>query len=105
MERFRLADLTLQQLSDAMRLTVGQPPDATLAEVLERMKTTAETLVTEYAEAAPESVAHQATIQVCIYLYDNPATALNNAPQQNALRHSGALSLLSSWHISPGVTA
>ena len=94
-----MASLTLQSLSDAMRLTMGQPPDATLAEVLERMKSTAEELIAEYAPNPPEAIAHQAIIQVCGFLYDSPATALNNSPQVNALRMSGAIYLLSPWHV------
>ena len=93
-----MASLTLQSLSDAMRLTVGQPPDAPLAEVIQRMMDTAEELIAEYAPNPPEVVAHQATIEVCKFLYDTQ-TPLNNAPQVNVLRMSGAIYLLSPWHV------
>ena len=81
-----------------MRLTVGQPPDATLAAVLERMKAAAEKLIAEYAPNPPDAIAEQATILVCQFLYDTQ-TPLNNAPQVSAMRMSGALNLLAPWHV------
>ena len=84
---------------------MGLPmPEEPLQSILGRQLGTAQDLVNQYAPTAPELVQNSAIIQICGYLYDATNTALNNAPQVDALAMSGAKSLLSPYHVSPGVT-
>ena len=56
----------------------------------------ADELVKKYAPEAPEHVRNQATIQCASYLYSGWN---GSKPPPDALRHSGAVSLLSRWRV------
>ena len=71
---------------------------------------TAAALVERYAPAAPQAVRDEAVIRTAGYLADQPAASLTMmtlgpmthqfAPaRQSALRHSGAMALLSPWKV------
>ena len=97
--------ITLPDLAAALRLTDGSAmPEEPLQSILARQLGTARELVNQYAPTAPELVQNSAIIQICSYLFDGTSLALNNAPAQDALAMSGAKSLLSPYHVSPGVT-
>ena len=91
--------LTTTALSEA--LAVSQTLAARLLPV-------ASALVSQYTDAAPESIANEATIRVAGWLAEQPAAAVRSestgdistsfAPTHtSALRHSGAMALLSPW--------
>ena len=73
---------------------------------------TAKALVERYAPAAPEAVANEAALRVIGYLFDRSAGLVErssdgltvaSAPGQiSALRHSGAMALLSPWKVRRG---
>ena len=91
--------MTIDELGAALRLTTGEPVEEPTLSILERQLATARELVNAYAPSAPDTTLDSAIIRVCGYLYDAPNTALNNAPQVDILRLSGATSLLSPWHV------
>ena len=81
--------------------------DATTAT---RLLAVARALVDRYAFEAPEPIANEAAIRVVGYLLDQPAAALRTqtvgpltveieTARQSALRHSGAMAMLSPWKI------
>lgn len=70
-------------------------------------------LVENYAPSAPEAVRCEAVIRTAGYLYEQPSGAVRSnregevqtdyAPTHlSALRHSGAMALLSPWRIRTG---
>ena len=80
------------------------------AAVAARLLAVATELVERYAPAAPEAVANEAVIRTSGYLAQHPADARREATvggissgwaptHTSALRHSGAMSLLSPWKI------
>ena len=100
------ATITLPELAVALRLTSDptQPLEEPLQSILLRQLETAREMVNQYANTAPEMVQNSAIVSICSYLFDGSSLALNNAPAQDALAMSGAKSLLSPYHVSPGVT-
>ena len=93
--------ITTAQLAAAIRLTADaavSPPEPQLT-ILHRQLRVAESEIDGYAFAAPDDTKDEAAIRMIGYLYDAPATALNNAPQANPFRFSGAMALLSRWHV------
>ena len=71
---------------------------------------TAATLIERYAPAAPDSIKRESAIRAAGWLKEQPAAAVRSestgdistsfAPSmQSALRHSGAMALLSPWKI------
>ena len=99
------ATITVQELAAALRLTDGSAvPEEPLQTILLRQLETARELVNQYAPTAPDTTLDAAIIQICGFFFDSPSTALNNAPQVNAFRMSGAMAMLAGWHISQGVT-
>ena len=97
--------ITTAELAAAIRLTADAsvaPAEPQLA-ILHRQLRVAESEVDGYAPEAPDDTKDEAAIRMIGYLYDAPNTALNNAPHANAFRFSGAMALLSRWHV-PGST-
>ena len=93
--------ITTAELAAAIRLTADAsvaPPEPQLA-ILHRQLRVAEAEIDGYAPGAPDDTKDEAGIRYVGYLYDAPATALNNAPHANAFRFSGAMALLSRWHV------
>lgn len=79
-------------------------------DTLERLGSTAAALVQRYAPAAPQPVKNEAVIRTCGWLKDQPSAAVRSttvgplsidyAPSNmSALRHSGAMALLSPWKV------
>ena len=91
--------------------------EAQLAEALgvnqalaDRLRPVAVALVERYAPAAPEAIQNEAAVRCAGWLADTPAASLQAeqfgdvsvtwAPGQlSALRHSGAMALLSPWKV------
>ena len=93
--------ITADELATAIRAT---------PEVAARLLAVASELVQRYAPDAPEAVANEAVIRASGYLAQHPSDARREstvggissgwAPTHtSALRHSGAMSLLSPWKI------
>ena len=89
----------------ALATAIRQPAD-----VAARLLTVVAELVENYAEHAPESVQNEAAIRCDGYHAQQPAHACRSttvdgvsppwaATHTSALRHSGAMSLLSPWKI------
>ena len=75
-----------------------------------RLLAVATALVNRYASAAPDAISNEATIRCAGWLAVQPSAAIRSetegdvstsyAPSmQSALRHSGAMSLLSTWKV------
>ena len=67
-------------------------------------------LVTRYAPDAPDAISNEAIIRCAGWLAEQPSTAIRSETEgdirtsyipmmQSALRHSGAMALLSAWKI------
>ena len=80
---------------------------------LRRLGAAASALVERYAPGAPQAIRDEATIRVAGYLKEMPKAPIRSetvgpmtvdyAPSMtNAMRHSGALALLSPWEDPPG---
>ena len=95
--------LTVGELAAAMRLSGDDlsPPSAPQLGILQRDLLTAVDLIDIYAPDAPAHVKDEAAIRLAGYLYDQSPTG---SVSQNPFRHSGAMALLSKFHVSPGVT-
>ena len=93
--------LTTAELAAAIRLTADAavPPPEPQLTILHRQLRVAESEIDGYAFAAPDDTKAEAAIRMIGYLYDAPNTALNNAPQANPFRLSGAMALLHRWHV------
>ena len=93
--------ITAADLATAIRLGTSTEETAQAT----RLLAVATAIVERYAQSAPEAVQNQAVVQVAGYLYDQPA-ASQGAGTANALRNSGAASLLTPWRsIRAGTTA
>ena len=75
-----------------------------------RLLAVASALVTRHAPAAPDAISNEAVIRTAGWLAEQPSAAITSetegdirtsyAPSmQSALRHSGAMALLSPWKI------
>ena len=93
--------ITATELASAIRAT----PD-----VAARLLAVATEQVERYAPAAPEAASNEATIRCAGYLAQQPSDARRSttvggiesswaATHTSALRHSGAMSLLSPWKV------
>ena len=87
--------LTLEQLTDHLRVdrdavNSGDPRRTILVELMQAGTERVEL----YAPDAPKDTQNLALSRVCGYWYDAPATGLNNSPQVDAFRISGAMALL-----------
>ena len=91
--------LTIDALAAALRLTTGEAVEEPNRSKLERQLRAAEAEVDDYAPGANAFSRNEAIIRLVGFLLDSTPTALNNAPQVNALRMSGAMALVSQWHV------
>ena len=98
---------------DAAALAEALRRDLPLAE---RLLPTCAALVQRYAPAAPEAVQNEAAIRCAGYLAEQPKAAIRssrlddleveyNASSISALRHSGAMGLLTLWKVRRGGAA
>ena len=80
------------------------------AKIAARLLPVAGEMVNRYAPGAPDAVASEAAIRCAGYLAEMPAAAVRSeavgdvsttyaASQVSALRHSGAMALLSPWKV------
>ena len=90
--------MTIDELGAALRLTTGEPVEEPTLSILQRLLGVAEAEIDGYAPGAPDTTKNVAIIRMVGFLVDATPTALNNAPQVNAMRMSGAMGLLASWH-------
>ena len=76
----------------------------------DRLLIVATELVTHFAPAAPDAVLNEATLRVCGWLFQTPMGSIKSEAagpvrisyathEKNALRHSGAMSLLSPYKV------
>ena len=98
--------VTLTEADVAAEL--GGRPDQ--GAIVARMLASATALVMRYAPAAPDPIHDEATIRTCGYLWERESSALTlqgdaglqasfAAGAWSALRHSGAMALLSPWKV------
>ena len=87
--------LTIEQLAEAVRVTVsGMPPQPYLG-ILTRALAVAVATIDEYAVAAPETIKDEAAIRFVGYVLEAPLYA--RQPAQPFV-NSGSKALLSPWH-------
>ena len=92
------AGLTVDEVAQALRLSVDEPLPEPTRSILERQLAVAEAEIDDYAPGADTFSRNEAVIRMVGFLVDSTPTALNNAPQVNILRMSGAMALVSRWH-------
>ena len=94
--------LTTAELAVALRVTADPnvAPAEPLLSLLHRQLLTANSLIESYAPNAPEHVRDEAAIRLVGYLYEQAPTG---NVSQSPIRHSGALPLLSPWHVQEAV--
>ncbi len=96
--------ITASELAEAAQLTPAQAA---------RLLVVASALVVQFAPGAPEAVLNEAVVRTAGWLGHTPAGSLTRvetgprssefaASQKGALRHSGAMSLLSPWKVRRG---
>ena len=92
-------DITIHECAVAIRVSaeINEMLDPAIAATLARMMLAARDEIVEYASEASVETANVALVRIVGFLWDSTPTALNNAPQVNAMRMSGAMSLLSPW--------
>ena len=82
----------------AAKIRVSADPTTPPAEpelgIVEGLRSVADELINLYAPDAPDSVKDEAAVRFVGYLYDAPA---GGAVHVDAMRHSGAMSLLAWW--------
>ena len=89
-----------------MAAAIGATDDATI----DRLGSTVAALVEQYAATAPQSVKNEAVIRCAGWLFEQPAGSITNEAEgdirtgfaptmHSALRHSGAMALLSPWKV------
>ena len=94
----------------AARLCLGAAIGITDEGTLDRLGAAAAALVERYAPAAPQPIKNEATIRAAGWLAQHPAASVRSesvgdirtsfAPTHlSALRHSGALALISPWKV------
>ena len=95
--------ITIPEMAHALRITADmEVVPSTIVEILAGLMVVGLDLFQVYAPEAPTSTKAEALVRFVGFLYDSPNTALNNAPQVNAFRMSGAMAILSSYHFSRG---
>ena len=98
--------VTLAQLREAIEIETDSSTDS----ALQRMLYTASGLVERYASTAPDSAKDEAVVRTVGWLANQPAFSLKGSTavgvrrsydtmQLSALRHSGAMALLSPWKV------
>lgn len=86
--------ITAVQLANALR--VGSTAEE--VEIVTRLLGVGTAMVERYAEDAPDVVKDEATIRVAAYLFDQPHAGARGS-YGNALRNSGAATLLAQWRV------
>ena len=86
--------LTVPELATACR--VGDSTDETAQ--LTRLLAVASALVLKNSPDAPDDIQNEAVIRVTGYLWDQPGASPGTS-YNNAMRNSGALSLLLPWRV------
>ena len=87
--------ITQAELSAALRLGTTDEENAQAT----RLLAYASTAVLKHAPLAPDTVHNEAAIRLCGYLYDQPTAGRGNS-YGNALRYSGAASILLPYRIA-----
>ena len=95
-------DRTLAQLAADLRIGDGttEPTGAVLA-VLKRIAASAAARVTAYAPGAPTAISTEAYVRLCGWLFDSDPSGVNPGGS-NAMRASGAASLLGPYRVRRG---
>ena len=96
--------LTVAELAAAIRLTADAttPPPEPQLSILHRQLRVAQSTIGSYASNAPEEVQDEAAVRMVGYQYDAPPA--DRFATQQIFRFSGAMSLLSLWHIPGSAT-
>ena len=100
------ATVALTAATDCLKAAIGEDDD----ETAKRLGSTAGALVERYAPDAPQAIKNEAVIRAAGYLREQPAAAARSestgdistvfaATHTSALRHSGAMALLSPWKV------
>lgn len=87
--------ITVDQLSEAVELTVSGSPDPPYLAILTRQLAVAEHRIELAAPDAPDDVKNEAAVRFVGYLLEAPLASRNPV---NAFINSGAKALLSPWH-------
>ena len=101
------ATAALAAATACLKAAIG--PDLT-DERVQALGAAASALVEQYAPSAPQAVKNEATIRTAGYLAEHPSAAVRQdtvgdvtvsyaAGNLSALRHSGAMAILSSWKV------
>ena len=94
--------ITVAEVAAAIRLTAdNEPPPEPQLTILHRQLRVAESEIEGYAAGAPNNTKDEAAILYVGYLYDAPPLG---SRQANVFRLSGAMSLLSRWHVGVSQT-
>lgn len=93
-----VSKLSTAQLKAALRLGDSAEESAEVDRLLQY----ARLAIVDRAPDAPMEACNEAIVRLCAYLYDKPS-ASRNLSYANALRNSGAGSILRSW-VKPRVT-
>ena len=88
------SQLSIDELGAAMRLTSGEPVPEPTRGILQRMLSTAESIVDVYAPDAESFVRSEALIRFCAYLFDS--SPVRKQPS-NGFVLSGARALLARY--------
>ena len=99
-------DITLHELLPAMRLTasITETPNVTIANIVLNMLDVATAQIEAYSPDAPVPTQNESAIRFCIWMYDvSPAEQQRRMASQNGFKQSGAMAMLSSWHIPQAV--
>ena len=98
--------MALAAATDTLAAALGEEDEATV----KRLGSSAAALVERFAPAAPEAIKNEATIRAAGWMREQPAAAVRSetvgdistsfaATHTSALRHSGAMALLSPWKV------
>ena len=96
--------ITVSEIAAAVRLTADptQPPEEPYLGILTRQWEVARDRIDGYAPDAPQTTKNEAAVRAIGYLLDGSNTALNNAPQVDSFRLSGAMALLAPYRVPVG---
>ena len=92
--------ITIPEMAQALRITADmEVVPSTIVEILARMMVVGLDEIQVYAPEAPTSTKAESLVRFVGFLYDSTATALNNAPQVDAFRMSGAMAMLAPYRV------
>lgn len=100
------ATVSLEAARTCLQTAIGVDDESTL----DRLGSTAAALVERYAPSAPQAVRNEAVIRCAGWLHEQPGASIRSeqvgdvrteyAPTSpSALRHSGAMALLTAWKV------